>query len=371
MKALFAGQGFGFWYKAARPISFGQSVMPYVLGALLGLSTLIYAGANTGIDFGISGLGILSGVTSAGILGIAAGILTGIIGLAGVIFAHAGMNLLDDYFDMKKGAVERREELLDGGFRARLGKCSYLKSGEVTLDDTKRAALTFLGLALSLGAVTFALRGWEVLIFAGITLVLGVFYAGPPLRLSYRGFGELVIGFLFGPVLVTASSFLVSGQITPLALFSSVPIGLLVANIVHIHAVMDYGPDLAAQRKTLPILLGSERAGVVMNIIFVVLAQLTILVGIALGFLPIAALLVALTYPLSLVFIKLALDYVKNKDSKEAAFEPKKWMGNFGDWESFRKDGLDWFMSRWLTARNLVMQLTLVLAIAAFTPWYL
>jgi len=368
MKSLFAGQDFKFWYKAARPISFGQSITPYVLGALLGLSTLLYAG--TDLTVSVLGLSIQSKA-----LIIVFGLAVGIIGLAGVILAHAGMNLLDDYFDMKKGAVARREELLDGGFRARLGKCEYLKDGAVTLSDTKRAALFFLVLALSFGFLIFALRGWEVLIFAGITLVLGVFYAGPPLRLSYRGFGELVIGFLFGPVLVTAASFLVSGQITPLALFCSVPIGLLVANIVQIHAVMDYKPDLKADRKTLPILLGSERAGVTVNVIFVVIAQGVILLGIALGVLPIAALLAVLTYPLTLVFIKLALDYVKNKDSaKEAAFEPQKWMGNYGDWDNYKKGGLDWFMARWLTAQNLVMQTTLVLAIAALVSppnWYL
>ena len=375
MKSLLAGQDFRFWYKAARPISFGQSITPYVLGALLGLSTLIYTSTTTGIDFGISGFGLLSGIAPAGFAGIFVGVLTGIIGLAGVICAHAGMNLLDDYFDMKKGAVQRREELLDGGFRARLGKCDYLKSGEVSLADTKRVALFFVTSALVFAALIFVLRGWEVLIFAGITLLLGIFYAGPPLRLSYRGFGELVIGFLFGPVLVTAASFLVSGQITPLALFCSVPIGLLVANIVQIHAVMDYKPDLEAERKTLPILLGSERAGVIVNIAFVVIAQGTILAGIVLGFLPIAALLAVLTYPLTLVFIKLALDYVNNKDSsKELAFEPQKWMGNYGDWDNYKKGGLDWFMARWLTAQNLVMQTTLFLAIAALispSAWYL
>ena len=350
MKSLLAGQNFQFWYKAARPISFGQSVMPYLLGALLGLSTLIYTDATVGA--------------------IAYGLAVGVLGLVGVLFAHAGMNLIDDYFDMKKGAVARREELLDGGFRARLSKCRYLKEGKVTLDDTKRVAITFLSVALALAAIIFALRGWEVLIFAGITLVLGLSYAGPPLRLSYRGFGELVIGFLFGPMLVTAASLLVSGQITPLALFCAIPVGLLVTNIVHTHAVMDYGPDLAAQRKTLPILLGSERAGITVSIIFVLLAHLSLLVGIILGFLPIASLLIVVTYPLSFVFIKLAIDYV-NKDVEEFKFTPQKWMGNFGNWEGYKKDGIAWFMARWLAARNLVMQVTLVLAIAAFTPWYL
>lgn len=380
MNSLFAGQGLGFWYRAARPASFGQSVMPYILGALIGLSSLIHAGPRSGLPLSFlaggstsPSFGILSPFIDSNISILAVSILAGILGLIGVILAHAGMNLLDDYFDMKKGAVARREELLDGGFRARLGKCAYLKSGNLTLDDLKRAALSFLICALGFGALLFALRGWEVLVFALITLILGISYAGPPLRLSYRGFGELVIAFLFGPVLITAASFLVSGHISSLVLFSSIPIGLLVANIVHTHAVMDYGPDLAAQRKTLPILLGSERAGILASVCFVLAAQASILIGIALNILPLAALLIAISYPLTVSFIKLALRYVDRDGQKETDFnfEPKFWMGNFGDWEKSKAGGLAWFMSRWLSARNLVMQVTFVLAFAAFTPWTL
>jgi len=348
---MLAQQDLKFWMRAARPQSFGQSGMPYVMGALLGLSVLLYSGTATPLTIGIA-------------------LLMGVLGMAGIIFAHAGMNLFDDYFDMKKGAVEQRDELIDGGFRARLGKCGYLKDGSVTLADTKRVASLFVIVALIIGAVIFAVRGWEVLIFAGITLVLGFSYAGPPLRLSYRGFGELVIGIIFGPVLVIAAAFVVSGQITMLAIFSSIPIGLLVANIVHMHAVMDFGPDKAAQRKTLPILLGSERAGVMANVVFVVLAQAIVLAGVVLGYLPVVALLAVLTYPLTIVFIQWALSYAHSKGQDETPFQPQKWMGQFGDWEGYRKAGLDWFMARWLLARNLVAQMTLVLVIAAFTPWY-
>ena len=346
---MFAKQNLMFWFTASRPHSFIQSAMPFALGSLLGASTLLYSGAN------LAAIGL--------------SIILALIGIVGITCAHAGMNLFDDYFDMKKGAVEEREKLSDGGFRARMGKCKYLHDGAVSLDDTKRVATLFVVVALACALIIFAVRGWEILLFAGITLILGLSYAGPPLRLSYHGFGELVIGILFGPVLVTAASFVVCGQLTMLALFSSIPIGLLVANIVHMHAVMDFGPDKAAKRKTFAILLGSEHAGIAANVTFVILAQATILVGIAIGFLPLFASLIVLTYPLSIVFIRQARSYVK-KEKDEASFQPKRWMGRFDNWEKYQKDGLDWFMSRWLLARNLVTQVTVVLAIAAFTPWH-
>jgi hypothetical protein len=38
-------------------------------------------------------------------------------------------------------------------------------------------------------------------------------------------------------------------------------------------------------------------------------------------------------------------------------------MGPMGDFERFRKAGLDWFMIRWLTARNIVMFFCMILII--------
>jgi len=330
--------------------------MAFTLGAALGLSTLLYS---AGVEGGVSPALVTMGV------------LLAFLGIAGITFAHAGMNLFDDYFDMKKGAVAAREKLTDGGFRARLGKCSYLKDGSVTLADTRRVATVFIAIALAAAAIIFALRGWEILLFAGITLLLGLSYAGPPLRLSYRGLGELVVGIVFGPVLVIAASFVVCGEITMLAVFSSIPVGLLVANIVHMHAVMDFEPDKAAGRTTLAILLGSPQTAVAANVLFVGLAQTTILLGVALGYLPLLAVLVVLTYPLSFVFVRRALGYAAGIDGRDAPFVPQRWMGGFGDWEKYRAADLDWFMSRWMLARNLVIQVTLILAITGFTPWYL
>ncbi|MCL2526259.1 MAG: prenyltransferase [Coriobacteriia bacterium] len=370
MKSLLAGQSFKFWMSASRPIAFRQSALPYILGVALGLATLT-VGSMSSLAQGVYLLPDTAFFSFPGDSSIIFGIFIALLGFVGVIFAHGGMNLFDDYFDMKKGAVSRREDLLDGGFRARLGKCSYMKDSGLELADLRRAASLFLAIALLIGLVIFALRGWPVLVFAVITLILGIAYAGPPLRLSYNGFGELVIGFIFGPILVTAASFLMSGQITHLALFASIPMGLLVANIVHVHAVMDYGPDKAAQRKTLPILLGSEKAGGYVSIAFVILAYVSIVIAVVMGALPLAALLVVLTLPLSLVFVRLVLSYVHDEDARDNEFVPQKWMGNYGDWAGYTKAGLGWFMARWLTAQNILMQVALILALTAFTPWYL
>jgi len=350
MKYLLAGKGFGFWYKAGRPHALGQSILPYLLGSAIGLSSLLYSQAS------LPQIGV--------------GLLLASLGFCGIVLVHLAMNLFDDYFDMRKGAVATREEMHDGGMRARMGKCFYLKDGSVALEDVRRIATVFLVIASLLALLILALRGWEILIFAAITLVLGLAYAGPPLRLSYRGFGELAVGIIFGPILVTASSFVVAGTLTSLAFWVAFPIGLLVANIVNTHAIMDFDPDKAADRMTFPILLGSEKAGFIAGVIMVTLAYDIVIAGVLLGQLPLASLGVFLTIPLAISFFRLLWRYIVHKDT-EAPFTPRFWLGPFGDWEAIVDSERDWFFSRWKMARNLVMFFTWILALAALTPWYL
>ena len=44
---------------------------------------------------------------------------------------------------------------------------------------------------------------------------------------------------------------------------------------------------------------------------------------------------------------------------------PARWLGSMPDWEGIHKAGIDWFMIRWLTARNLLSGFCVVLAIVA------
>jgi 1,4-dihydroxy-2-naphthoate octaprenyltransferase len=353
---LLAGKTFKFWYGAARPASLGQSLTPYVLGSVLALGALLYQG----LSLGYGALDTLS------LQGVALGLLLAVAGFIGVACAHLGLNLLDDYFDYRGGAVARRKELQEGGMRARMGKCAYLDQG-ATLEDTRRVAIGFIAVALVLGALVLVIRGWEVLIFAGCALVLGLAYAGPPLRLSYHGLGELVIGVIFGPLVVIASYFVICGHIEPLAIWASIPTGLLALNIVHTHAIMDFGPDKAAKRTTLAVLLGSQKVAALFGAAFIVLAYGTVIAGVVLGFLPVLSLLVLLTLPMAVTLVRLVLRYAADPAS---AFAYRRWMGPMERWDAIVARGIDWFMIRWYLSRNLLMAFVVILAVAGLTPFY-
>ena len=81
---------FSFWFQNARPISLPQSMLPAL--------TAVALSAGTGSFSWIAAL----------------------VCVFGVMFAHLGMNLLDDWFDYYKGSGEARKKAANEGFRGRM-----------------------------------------------------------------------------------------------------------------------------------------------------------------------------------------------------------------------------------------------------------
>ncbi|MCL1846842.1 MAG: prenyltransferase [Coriobacteriia bacterium] len=339
-------QGFKFWFDASRNPALGQSLTPYVVGILFSVAAWIY---NPEVIFQPLALAL------------------GLLGFVGVGSAHTGINLLDDYFDYTKGAVAQREALIDGGFRARLHKCSYIESGEATIEETRTVSWLFISFGLLCGVIILVLGllflgyDWRYLAaFAGAGLLLGVMYAGPPLRLSYHGFGEVVVGIVFGALIAIPAYYLCTVRIDPSIIWASIPCGLLTMNIVNTHAIMDFESDKAANRTTFVVLLGSKMAGFWVDIVLLVASYGCIVVGILLGALPLTSLLVLVTLPVAVGFLRLVRLYVTHPERDET---PKWWMGAFKQWDLYKKAGIEWFMLRWALARNLLMQFVLIVAI--------
>ncbi|MDR2620039.1 MAG: prenyltransferase, partial [Propionibacteriaceae bacterium] len=317
---------------------------PYLLGTLLALSTWVYAPADAPSSFNV---------------------WAALCGFIGVAFAHSGLNLLDDYFDYTGGAVARRQALADGGIRARMGKCAYLTDG-LTIKDVAKAGAGFLAIAAGFGVVVFVFRGYGTVAFAGVALVLGYLYSGPPLRLSYHGLGEVVTGIIFGPVLVSAAYFVACGRVDAVAIWVSIPSGLLTINILNAHAIMDFDPDKAAERTTLVVALGSKARGLWVAAGLLIASYAAVGLGVAYGALTKLSLAVALTLPVTFEFWRLIREYV---DHPAVDYPPKPWYGPCGDWELIRKFGIDWFMVRWYLSRNLLMYFVTILALASFVRW--
>ena len=287
----------------------------------------------------------------------------GILAVLGVGAGHLSANLLDDYFDYKVKKTDFRKQLEHQGMRARIAKCTYLTSGETTLRQLLIACFIFGAITLVIGLALYWFRDRNILILAVITGVLCVFYSGPPLRLSYRGLGEIVIGIVFGPMLMTGVFYAACGVFDRSVLFVSVPVGLLVANIVYSHAIMDYEPDMMVGKMTFAVLLKNKKLMLGFLLLLLISTFAIIIIGVVYSYLSPNYLVSLLAIPMAVSLYRLMVAFVRDP---KRSYSPRFWMGPMNNWKRIQEAGIDWFMIRWLLARNLLSFFCIILMIASF-----
>ena len=319
-----------FWIKNARDIALPQSILPALLAVAM-------AAAQPDFSWWLA-----------------------LVALFGVACAHLGFNLADDYFDYRHNDVEARKKVTAEGFRTHMEKCHYIESGEATPKELLVAFCGFLAVAGVAGGVVFVFRGWPVAVMALAGLLLGISYSGKPLELGYHGLGELVIGVMFGPLLMIGMQFAACGVFDSKIVWVSAAVGLLVTNIVYSHAVLDLKADAQAGKMTFARLLRTRGAMLSFSGLFNLLPFAILIVGVAVGQLHWAYLSVLPLLPMSIYLI---YSLAAHLNDKTIPFEPRWWMGPMGNFELYRRHNMDWFLIRWLVARNLVTFFCLVLAV--------
>ena len=322
-----------FWFDNARPTALPQSVLPALTAVFLSIHA-------DDFSWWLAVLAVL-----------------------GVIFAHLGINLFDDYFDAKKKKQTYREEIVHTGMRARICKTPYLTSGATTENKLLIACFVFCGIALLFGSAILWFRGINIAFIAAITAVIGIQYSAPPLRLSYHGLGEVVICLIFGCLNMIGVGFAASGEFSRELFLLSLPVGLLVMNIVYIHSILDFHPDKAVGKRTLAVLLNNQKAMLVLLFFVIFVPFLSVLTGIILKICSIKYLFVFLLLPMAIALFYMMIEFVRHP---EGQFKPRFWLGPFNQWKTIKEYKLEWFMIRWLTARNLISFFCLIIIILQF-----
>ena len=319
-----------FWYDNARPISMPQSMLPALTAVAL--------------SYGPGEFNWIAAIAA----------------VVGVVFLHLSLNLFDDWFDYKEGSAEARQKVANEGFRGRMIKYPYLTSGEATSSELLKVASLLMLFAAIAGSVVLAIRGWDLMWWIVPGFIIGISYSGGPLKLGYRGLGELVVFMMFGPLLMTGVYFAITGAVDWKIGWLSVAVGMLVTNIVYSHSVLDAVPDAKMGKKTMAHLMRTGKGQIFFSALLNTLPYIMVVTAVILGQIHVAYLLVLLVLPVSLWLVKSLNDFVNHK---EVPIEPKKWMGPMGDFDKYRQAGVDWFLLRWLTARNIVMMFCTILII--------
>jgi 1,4-dihydroxy-2-naphthoate octaprenyltransferase len=253
------------WWMATRPFSFTASITPVVLGSVWAA----YDGYWSWTLFAIT--------------------------LVGSVAIHAGTNLINDYYDWKKGADTPES----------LGPNRALKEGYITPRQVFWGGILCFILGSALGLYLVATRGMFILYLGIFSVLAGWFYTAGPVAFAYTGLGEVVVFIFMGPVMVLGSYYVQAQQVAPEVLWISVPVGMLVAAILHANNMRDLDTDRANKKRTLANLLGRKASRweyyVLVGGSYLLLALLVVL-----GIAPPAMLLALLTLPLAIDLIRTA-----------------------------------------------------------------
>jgi 1,4-dihydroxy-2-naphthoate polyprenyltransferase len=175
------------------------------------------------------------------------------LAILGITLAHLANNLMNDLYDTSSGSDS-------ASYPRALYAPHPILSGLVTRRSLIVAAVAINLADLAILVVLTLARGWPVVAFALAGFVLSVAYTAPPLRLKKRGLGEPDVLVVWGPLMVGGTYYAGVGSLPWQVLLASLPYGLLcVAVLMGKHT--DKIPfDAPLGIRTLPVILGPERA---------------------------------------------------------------------------------------------------------------
>ena len=226
-------------------------------------------------------------------------IIYGLIALVGITFAHLGANLLDDCVDTIKKVPKQK------------CKTEYLDKNIFSFKSIILACTIYLGIATLTGFYLFLKCGWLVFIIAFVTAIIILLYP----RLNHFSLGEAAVGITYGLLLFSGMSVVMLGSIEPNMILISIPVSLLVLNLLFAHSIMDFEFDSKNDKKTLCVKLGSQERGLKL---FILIGLLTFFSHIILVQKSVMSLLSLLGIIPIVIYYWLAYkklkNYIKNKD---------------------------------------------------------
>ncbi len=173
--------------------------------------------------------------------------------LLGLVSAHAANNMINDYFDLESG--------VDSANYVRTQYAPHPVLSGLISKSGLLVAIAVVNL-LDLGVLLYLTRhrGWPVALFALLGLFVSVGYVAPPVKLKHRGLGEPGVMLVWGPLMIGGTYFVTTGSFAPWVLVASLPYAMLVTAVLMGKHIDKLDADAAKGIRTLPVLLGRERA---------------------------------------------------------------------------------------------------------------
>jgi 1,4-dihydroxy-2-naphthoate polyprenyltransferase len=215
--------------------------------------------------------------------------LSGILTYVGVVFLHASVDLLNDYWDHRRGidSTTTRTKFSGG--------TGVLPEKLLSPRAVYSAGIVFLILGAAIGTYFVVTKGITVAIILGFAVAAIYFYST---SIVNAGLGELFVA-IKGAMIVLGTFYVQTTTIDPAAALIGIIVGLLSATVLFINAFPDYAADKSGGRRTLVIVLGRRNAARVFPLFFIA-AYSMIVVSVLVGYATVYAMISLGSFPLAL-----------------------------------------------------------------------
>ncbi len=223
-----------------------------------------------------------------------------IMTLGGVIALHASVDLLNDYWDYKRGidTLTQRTKMSGG--------TGVLPEGLLEPTQVYRAGIIFLIIGGLIGSYFVVIDGIIIGLILAFAVLSIYFYST---KIVDSGLAELFVT-VKGTMIVLGTYFIQSSEINISSIMAGIFVGVLSSLVLFITSFPDYEADKAKGRKTLVIFLGKQKA-TTMFWIFPIIAYSVLISGIIYEIFPLYCIISLAVVPL---IIKAGLKLKQNFD---------------------------------------------------------
>jgi 1,4-dihydroxy-2-naphthoate octaprenyltransferase len=156
--------------------------------------------------------------------------------------------LVNEYYDYETDKANRYFHKLSGGSR-------ILPLGFIRRRHALTAAYVFTAIAAGFGLWLYLgyRTGPLTIPLGALAVIIGYTYTAPPLRLSYRGWGEISIMFACGWLATAMGYYLQTGRLDSAATLASLPGGFSVFLVILINEIPDITSDRLSGKRNLAV----------------------------------------------------------------------------------------------------------------------
>jgi len=188
------------------------------------------------------------GIASAWVAGFRIDLGLAVLTILGAVAAHAGANLLQDYFDYT-GGIDKP---------GTLGGSGLLVSGILGPRAVFMGSIVAFAIAAFVAVPLVAHAGLALLWIALGGFFLGAAYAVPRVGLKYHSLGDVGVFFAFGVGITLGSYVIQTGSMSAAPLAMGIPFGFLVVGVLVANNLRDVDDDAGAGVRTLAVVMGQR-----------------------------------------------------------------------------------------------------------------